>query len=162
MSSSLFVGDEEEENGQTFVKVRDATFDPSKALAHCVQLIDALRNKGLNPTELFLQTDSGPDHSLKRVATKMALIATFKELDLDHLVTLRGVHNGSARNKIERPMSVFNILLAYAELKRSNVSELAEKEIKNCSSMQEVCDLAAELEKKCKEVEAVVPQLDHH
>ena len=160
VSESFFIGDEEEGNGQIFVTLRDATFDPSKVMDHCAQLIDAIRKKGLNTTVLALQTDGGPDHSLKRVATKMALIATFKELDLDHLVTLRGAPNGSARNKIERAMSVLNLPLAHTALKRADMSDWAEKAINGVSSMQAVRDLAAKLEKKRNEAEAALPQLE--
>ena len=140
--------------------LRDATFDPSKVLDHCAQLIDALRKKGLSPTVLVLQTDGGPDHSLKRVATKLALIATFKELDIDHLVVLRGAPNGSARNKIERAMSVLNLPLAHTALKRADMSEWAEKKIKGVSSMQAVRDLASKLEKERKEAEDALPHLE--
>ena len=160
VSGSFFIGDEEEGNGQIFVTLRDATFDPSKVLDHCAQLIDALRKKGLSPTVLVLQTDGGPDHSLKRVATKLALIATFKELDIDHLVVLRGAPNGSARNKIERAMSVLNLPLAHTALKRAEMSEWAEKKMKSVSSMQAVRDLASKLEKERKEAEDALPQLE--
>ena len=160
VSESFFIGDEEECNGQIFVTVRDATFDPSKVIDHCAQLIDALRTKELKPTVLVLQTDGGPDHSLKRVATKMALIATFKELDLDHLVTLRGAPNGSARNKIERSMSVLNLSLAHTALSRADMPPWAEEDIKGCSSMQAIRDLSSKLEKKRKDAEAALPQLE--
>lgn len=98
--------------------LRDAIFDPSNVYDHCAQLIDAVREKGLKPTVLVLQTDGGPDHSLKRLATKMALIALFKELDIDHLAVLRSAPNGSAGNKIERAMSVLNLPLAHTATKR--------------------------------------------
>ena len=78
-----------------------------------------------------MQADGGSDHVLKREETKMDLIATFKELDLGHLVTLRGVPNGSAMNEMERSMSALNIPLAHVALKRANISEWAEEEIKN-------------------------------
>lgn len=160
ISQSFFIGNKEEGNGQIFVTVRDATFDPSNVFDHCAQMVDAIRKIGLDPTILVLQTDGGPDHSLKRMATKLALIATFKVLQLDHLVTLRGAPNGSARNKIERAMSVLNLPLAHTALKRADMTEWAEEKIKGCSSMQAVRDLASKLEKKRKEAEAAVPQLE--
>ena len=123
-------------------------------------MIDALHKRGLNPTVLVLQTDGGPDHSLKRMATKLALVATFKELDLDHLVVLRGAPNGSARNKVERAMSVLNLPLAHTALKRADMPEWAEKKIKGCLSMQAVRDMATKLKKQRKDAVAVVPQLE--
>ena len=57
---------------------RDFTFDPSNVFDHCAQLIDTIRKKCLNSTVLVLQTDGSVDHSLKRVATNLAMIAVFK------------------------------------------------------------------------------------
>ena len=109
---------------------------------HCAQLIDTLRKKGLNHTVLVLQTDGGPDHSMKRVATQLALIATFRELDIEHLVILRCAPNGSARNKIERSMSVLNLALAHVATRRGDMQQWAEDAVKNASSMQAVRDVA--------------------
>jgi len=54
------------------------------------------KKEGLNPTVIVLQTDEGPDHSLKRVAAQLALIGMLVELDLDHFIALRGALNRSA------------------------------------------------------------------
>ena len=68
------------------------------------------------------------------------MMAMFQELDLDHLVVLRGAPNGSTRNKIERAMSVLNLPLAHTALKREIMPEWAEKQVKNFGSMQSVRD----------------------
>jgi len=145
VSGSFFIGDDDGV-GQIFVTIRDAIFDPSNVFDHCAQLIDTLRRKGLNPTVLVLQTDGGPDHSMKRVAVQLALIATFKELDIDHFVVLRCAPNGSARNKIERSMSVLNLGLAHVATRRGDMDPWAEKAAMNASSMQAVRDVAKEVE----------------
>ena len=160
ITGSFFIGANKEGYGQIFVTLRDATFDPSEVFDHCAQLIDVLRRKGLEPTVLVLQTDGGPDHSLKRCAVKMACIAMSKELDLDHLVVLRGAPNGSARNKVERAMSVLNLGLAHAAIKRADMPEWAENEIKGCSSMKAVRDLSSKLEEKRKNAVAALPKLE--
>ena len=160
VSGSFFIGDEEGGFGQIFVTLRDATFDPSNVFDHCAQLIDCIRKKGLNPTVLVLQTDGGPDHSLKRAATKLALIAVFKELDIDHLVVLRGAPNGSARNKVERSMSVLNLALAHTAIRRGDMPEWAEKDMKGCSSMQAVREVGAKNEKRRLKAVADLPQLE--
>ena len=64
MSGSFFVGDK----GQLYVTLKESIFYPSEVFVHCVQLIDVLNAAGRKPTVLLLQTDGGPDHSLKRVA----------------------------------------------------------------------------------------------
>ncbi len=69
--------------------LRDAIFDPSKVFDHATQLIDVLERKDLSHSVLVLQTEGGPDHSLKQVATKLAMIALFCKLDIDHLVIIR-------------------------------------------------------------------------
>ena len=73
-----------------------------------------------------MQTDGGPDHSLKRVAVKLALIALFKELDLDRLVALRGAPNGSA----------------------SNMPDWEENNVKNYKTMSAIRDLADKAKKE--------------
>ena len=164
VTGSFFIGANEDGYGQIFVTLRDATFDPShsQVFDHCAQLIDCLRRKGLNPTVLVLQTDGGPDHSLKRAATKLACIAMFKELDIDHLAVLRGAPNGSARNKVERSMSVLNLGLAHTAIRRGDMPEWAEKVMKGVSSMQAVRDAASKHEEKRKKAVAALPQLEQN
>ena len=144
VSGSFFIGDDNGV-GQIFVTVRDAIFDPSNVFDHCAQLIDTLRQKGLNPTVLILQTDGGPDHSMKRIAVQLALNATFRELDVDHFVVLRCAPNGSARNKVERSMSVLNLALAHVATRRGDMAPWAESAVANASSMQAIRDVAKEL-----------------
>ena len=91
---------------------------------------------------LVIQTDGGPDHSLKRFATKLALIATFRELNLDHLVVLRCAANGSAMNKIERGISVLNLPLGHSSIKRADMPEWAEEKAGQASSMADVRKIA--------------------
>jgi len=79
--------------GQLFVTVKDVVFTPSEVFDHTAQLIDTLALKGLSPTVLGVQTDSGVDHALCHVATKFVMIAMFKLIDLDHLVIIRYVPN---------------------------------------------------------------------
>ena len=58
--------------GQLFVTLLDAVFHASVVYNHCAQLVDTLKKAGHAPTVLVLQTDGGPDHSLKRIATKVS------------------------------------------------------------------------------------------
>lgn len=136
---SFFIGGKDG-TGQIHVTLRDSVFDPSKIIDHCAQLIATLRLQGLKPTVLVVQTDGGPDHSLKRVAVQLAMVGTFRELDLDHMVIIRCAPNDSASNVVERSMSVLNLPLAHASLKRAEMPDWAEGEVKNCSSMKAVRD----------------------
>ena len=167
IGGSFFVGDEETGTGQIFVTLRDAVFDPSNVFDHCAQLIDIIKKQGWKPTVLVLQTDGGPDHSLKRVAVEFALIAMFKELDLDHLVILRGAPNGSARNKIERCMSILNIAAAHTSLKRGQMAKWAERKLSTCNSMAAVRTEAAKVDElrskaviKVREIEEKIAEAE--
>jgi len=123
-------------------------FSPSNVLNQFAQLIETRRRKGLNPTVLILQTDGGPNHSIKKVIVQLALIATFKELDIDHFVVLRCAPNGSAQKKIEQSMSVLNFGLAHVATRRGDMDPWAEKVAANASSVQAVRDVAKEVEGK--------------
>eukprot|EP00956_Cyclotella_meneghiniana_P040123 scaffold187460_cov36-Cyclotella_meneghiniana.AAC.1 len=113
IGGSFFIGDPKEEGfGQVFYTLRDSVFDPSRVFDHTSQLIYSLEKENLNPFVLVLQTDGGPDHSIKFLNTKMALLALFLKMNLDHLLVLRGAPNGSAYNKIERAMSPANAALS--------------------------------------------------
>ena len=120
---SFFIGADEDDYGKKKITLRDTTFYPSQLFDHCAQLIDCLRQKGLDPTVLVLQTDGGPDHSLKSAATKLACVSMSKDLDIDHLVFLQRAPNGSTRNKVECAMSVLNLPLVHTAIMRGDMPE---------------------------------------
>ena len=105
-------------------------------------MIDTLSKAEIAATVLVLQTDGGPDHSLKRVATKFALVVMAQRLDVDRLIVLRCASNGSAMNKVERGMSVLNLPLAHAAIKRGDMSQWAVEQVKNANCMASVCTIA--------------------
>ena len=146
MSGSFFSGGVDG-FGQIFVTLRDSIFDGSTVFDHCAQLCDTLERRNLNPTVLMTQYDGGVDHSLVRAETKMALIGTFKDRDLDSLVALRGAPNGSARNKCERAMSPLNPPISNVATRRGTMPEWAETALRNCSSMADVRKLCAMFDK---------------
>ena len=158
IAGSFFIGNEDDQ-GQIFVTLRDGVFDGSEIFDHCAQLCDVMAHKGLTPTVVVLQTDGGPDHSLKRVAVKNALCALFRKLNLDRLIVLRCAPNGSAANFIERSMSVLNLGLAHVSLKRADMPEWAALLIDRCTSMQQIRDAAAKVDKEQKEALESLPKL---
>ena len=98
----FFIGDSKDGFGKIYYTLRDSIFD----LDHTSQLIDALDLDTLTPFVLVLQTDGGPDHSIKFLTTKLASLALFVKLDLDHFLVLCGAPNGSAFNTIERAIMI--------------------------------------------------------
>eukprot|EP00956_Cyclotella_meneghiniana_P025642 scaffold53876_cov80-Cyclotella_meneghiniana.AAC.5 len=138
IGGSFFIGDSEDGFGKLYYTLRDSIFDPSKVFDHTSQLAAVLERDGLSPFVLVLQTDGGPDHSIKFLTTKLALLALFLKLDLDQLLVLRGAPNGSAFNKIERGMSVVNGVLGNVSTKRGEMPEWAETIAKSCNSMNAI------------------------
>lgn len=141
VSGSLFSGGEDG-FGQIFVTLRDVIFDPSYVYAHTAQLVDTIVRESLTPTVRVLQTDGGPDHSLKRLATKLVMIACFKSLTLDHLLVLRCAPNGSAYNQVERSIYVLNLGLTHVSLKRKRMDDWDEDAAISYTCMQSVRDIA--------------------
>ena len=165
----------EDGNGEIHVVLRDATFDASDVFDHSAQLYDILINKDLtseasltlsssaNSDEdeedddlfriakmnvLLLQTDGGPDHNLKFLRTKLALIALFNALGVDHLVALRGAPHGSYLNVVERCMSLLNLGLQNLALKRREMPDWAEEAVANAGSMNGVRKVVELIEKE--------------
>ena len=97
---------------------------------------------------LLLQTDGGPDHNLKFLRTKLALIALFNALGVDHLVALRGAPHGSYLNVVERCMSLLNLGLQNLALKRREMPDWAEEAVANAGSMNGVRKVVELIEKE--------------
>eukprot|EP00957_Ditylum_brightwellii_P174726 13304305-Ditylum_brightwellii.AAC.1 len=70
-----------------------------------------------------------------QVAVKFALIALFKELDLDRLMVLCGAANGSANNIVARLVSIINLKLAHLSLCCFNMLEWDESCVRHCNSL---------------------------
>ena len=51
-------------------------------------------------------------------------MSVFNKLDLDHFSILRCAPNGSARNKVERSMSILNLPLAHVALKQGKIPDV--------------------------------------
>lgn len=145
IGGSFFVGDSNDGFGKIYFTLRDSIFDPSRVFDHTSQLIDILFRDELTPFVVVLQTDGGPDHSIKFLTTKLALLAMFIKLDLDQLLVLRGAPNGSAFNKIERAMSIGNLGLMNLSIKRAEMAEWAEDAAKSCNSMAAIREADAKI-----------------
>ncbi len=69
--------------GQVFLGLKDAVFEPSSCLRHVTKLHDILLTKIGSKSILFMCTDGGPDHRTTFVSVQLALIALFLNLNLD-------------------------------------------------------------------------------
>ena len=79
-------------DGNVHVLYKDAAFEPSSPSRHAAELVSILRSKSLTHPVVFLYSDGGPDHRVTYTSVKLALIALFLELNLDHLCTARKLH----------------------------------------------------------------------
>ena len=90
--------------------------------------------------------------------SKLSLIGTFNELNLDHLAAIRGCAGGSAGSKIERAMGPCNMALVDVSTRRARMPQWAENALKNCSSMADVRKVAEDFIKIRK---SAMERLEH-
>lgn len=82
-------------DGQVYVGVKEAVFEPSSALRHASELHNILLTEMGMESVLFLYTDGGPDHQTTYISTQLSLIALFLNLNLDYLCTARTAPHNS-------------------------------------------------------------------
>ena len=121
--------------GQVYVGLKEAVFEPSSALRHATELYHTLLTNIADKSVLFLYTDGGPDHRTTYVSTQLSLIALFLNFNLDYLCAARTAPHHSWRNPVERMMSILNLGFQSIGLMRSEMSETAEAALKNCNSV---------------------------
>ena len=122
-------------DGQVFVGIKEAVFEPSSAFRHASEVHDILLTEMGTKSVLFLYTDGGPDHRKTYISTQLSLIALFLNLNLDYLCAARTAPHNSWRNPVERMMPIFNLGFQSIGLMRSEMSEPAEAALKNCNSI---------------------------
>ena len=75
--------------GKPYVTVKDKVTRPSSALRHSCELKMILEKEAPAKSILITISDGGPDHRVTFPSVKLALIALFRALDLDMLVSVR-------------------------------------------------------------------------
>ena len=73
--------------------------------------------------------DGGPDHRVNYISVKVALVALFRDLNLDMLIALRTAPSNSWANPVERIMSIVNIGLQGIGVMGQKISDEFEKEV---------------------------------
>ena len=130
-------------NGQVYVLLKEAAFEPSSAVRHATELSKIIEsNYTPVPPVLFLYTDGGPDHNLTHVAVQLSVIALFLYLDLDFICASRTCPYQSWRNPVERIMSVLNLGLQCIGLMREKMGEDFEKLSSRCNSLADLRKMA--------------------
>ena len=88
-----------------------------------------LQLSGPLPPALLMYTDGGPDHRVNYLSVKVALIALFRDLDLDILIALRTTPGNSWASSVERMMSIVNIGLQGVGVIRRKMSDDFERAV---------------------------------
>lgn len=118
--------------GEVHVGFKDTVFEPSSCLWHLCELHDdVLLTRMGNKSVLFVYSDGGPDHRINFVS----LIASFLNLNLDLLIAARTAPHQSWRNPVERIMSILNLRFQSIGLMRSEMTDAAERALRNCKSI---------------------------
>ena len=76
-------------NGNVYVSLKDAVFEPSSPMCHMAELSSLLNSQPDQKRVLLLYTDGGLDHRVTYMSVQLALITIFKLLDLDFLCAAR-------------------------------------------------------------------------
>ena len=82
-----------------------------------------------------MYTDGGPDHRTTFVSVQLSLVALLLNLNLDLLIAARTAPHQSWRNPVEHIMSILNLGFQSVGLMRSQMSDEAERALKNCNSV---------------------------
>jgi len=107
-------------DGQVSVSYKDTTFEPSNAIRHSTEFLNALNiqyaNQVISPI-LCLYTDGGPDHRYSYGSVQIALICLYLCENFDILIALRTAPNHDWTNLAEQIMSILNLGLQGIALK---------------------------------------------
>ena len=114
--------DESFYRGQVYVGVKDAIFEPSSGLRHSTELSKVISQSVSGKPVLLIYTDGGPDHNLTFAANQLALIALFRQLDLDVLQAVRTAPYHSWKNPCERVNCILNLGLQSVGLMREKMT----------------------------------------
>jgi len=97
--------DESWYDGEVYIGLKDAVYEPSSPLQHLTELYSILVTRIGKRKALFIYTDGGADHCLTFVSVQLALVALF--INLNFICAGRTCPYHSWRNPVERIMSTW-------------------------------------------------------
>ena len=133
-------------NGHVFVTLKCATFSPSTALGHWAQLYDAIGQlpdgqpggTGTaieNRDVIWMQTDKGADHNPEHLKVQLGALALLLMSGTDMVVMTSHAGGDSAKNLVERSMSLLNLALQNYSTELGGMSKLAVAATKKAGTM---------------------------
>ena len=123
--------------GKAYVVLKDKVSQPSSPLRHSCELLNILEKETYKPI-LITISDGGPDHRITFPSVKLSLIALFRALDLDMLISVRTCPYQSWTNLAERVMSTLNLALQHVALARKLMEPDYEDMLKGKNTLAEV------------------------
>ena len=129
--------------GKACVTLKDKVSQPSSALRHTSELRHVLEKEDYKPI-LVTVSDGGPDHRITFPSVKLSLIALFRALDLDMLISVHTCPYQSWTNLAERVMSTLNLALQHVALARRSMEPDLEEIIKGKNTLGEVRKMLVE------------------
>ncbi|CAB4376372.1 unnamed protein product [Rhizophagus irregularis] len=151
-------------NGQVFVSYKDTVFEPSSAIRHSAEFLNALNvqyEHQILPPILCLYTDGGPDHRCNYGSVQIALICLFLCGDFDLLIAVRTAPNHSWTNPAERVMSTLNIGLQGVALKRDQMSPGSEALFETANTLDDIRKKAQESNELTSELKESITNIQN-
>ena len=136
--------DESFVQGQVHAAINDAVFQVASGFRHAASTIRMMKEKQQPPPVIMKLTDGGTDQRNNLELVKCASIIIFKELNLGIYILARCAPGLNWINPAERIMSILNLGLQNVSLERQQGSEVTEKVLKDCKSMNDIRKLAEE------------------
>jgi len=128
-------------DGQVFVSYKNTGFEPSNAIRHSAEFLNAINTQYIHQTItpiLCLYTDRDPDHRCNYGSVQVALICLFLHGDFDLLVAVCTAPNHSWTNPAERVMSTLNLGLQGVALKRDLMSSESEALFDTANTLDDI------------------------
>jgi len=113
-----------------------------------------LRKWLLRPLLVWITADGGADHNIRHLAVKLSLLAFSRCIGAAKLSALRCCPHQSYCMTGEKAMSLLHLGIVNVSLARARMSEEFEAMVKNCSSMNDIREVAgmARKDRKAKAV----------
>jgi hypothetical protein len=144
-------------DGNVYVSYKDSIFEPSSALRHSLEWLQALEEQYvILPEILLIYTDGGPDHRCTFGSVQIALICLFLHGNFDFLAAVRTAPYQSWTNPAERIMSILNLGLQGVAIQRDKLSPEMENIMGNLKTMEDIREAAKQIPNLKPELKASI------
>jgi hypothetical protein len=147
-------------DGNVYVSYKDSIFEPSSALRHSLEWLQALEEQyTILPEILLIYTDGGPDHRCTFGSVQIALICLFLHGNFDFLAAIRTAPYQSWTNPAERIMSILNLGLQGVAIQRDKLTPEMENVMGNLKTMKDIREAAKQIPNLKPELKASIQNI---